>query len=344
MLFIWLLSVSMFKSYLIAVAIFSFSNILQCGEFKLYFNDLQENPLIIHNKEIKKDFTQEVIDTFSLKTESGIDVPVIYYNRNSDALLIAAQALPAPKEAMGVFAKIFPHYDIILFDYRWSGQYESFLFKSIISRKPTEKLLLNETEELETVLDFALQKKSYTTVIGLGECYSCFHLVKVQFDSLKNKGYGPFTHLILDSCWYSLRDFAERICYDPFLPISPKVGGAPSLLKYITNSSIFKSIALGLIFNFLTNISIKPYISALKIPLLFIHGSQDIFVPFDHFEKIWQSTNQKNRALLLTPFHHADNLKDKKIYQCLCDLFVNSKTVDEFKEKCQDILFKQESS
>lgn len=318
--------------------IFFSSNILQCDEFKLYCNQLQESILIIPDAAaFKENLIEESIDTFSLKTKSDINVPIIFYNRKSDTLLLAAPALPAPKESMEIFAKIFPHYDIVTFDYRWSGHYETFLLQSIITGKPIERILLNEIEELQTVLDFIVQRKSYTTVIGLGECYSCFHFVTLQADSIKNTGHGPFTHLILDSCWLSLRHFAERICYDPFLPVSPKVGGAPVLLKYITNNSVFKSIVLGLIFSFMTNISLEPLIAELKIPILFIHGSKDIFVPFNHFEKIWQSTDQKNRALFLTPFHHADNLKNKKLYNYISDLFISSKTIDEFKNKCQKI-------
>lgn len=283
-------------------------------------------------------FPQEQVINFKLSTKSKVVVPMTLYDRGSDVLVVAAQALPSPKESMEIFKEIFPAYDIVIFDYRWCNCYGTFLAKSIIAGKPFKKILLDETEELETVVNFALKRKKYSVVIGLGECYSCFHLARFQSDSIKKKGSGPFTHLILDSCWYSLRHFAERICYDPFLPAKPQEGGAPRIISWLTDNRLFKNIVLGSVFALMTDISIGPFISSVGIPVLFVHGLNDLFVPQNHFDKIWQSTNQEKRAVLLTPYRHSNNLGNKDLYRFIGESFISSKTIDEFIRKIQNLL------
>ena len=280
---------------------------------------------------------EEKIEKLSLKTKSGITVPVTFYDRNSDGIIIVAQALPAPKSSMNIFTRICANYDVVLFDYRWCGQYESFLAKSILAGEPIKRVLLDEMEELEAVVDFTLKKKSYNFVAGLGQCYGCFHLAKLQSDSIRKNGSGPFTHLILDSCWYSLRHFAERICYDPFLPISPQDGGAPEVIKWVTDNGLFKSIVLGSVFKLMSDVSVEPYISTVGIPVLFIHGLNDLFVPQKHFQKIWQSTDKENRTVLLTPFRHLDNLGNKEVYRSIVETFVSSETTQEFEKKVSGV-------
>ena len=270
---------------------------------------------------------------FNLTSKSKIQIPTTFYDRDSDVLLVAAPALPAPKEAMKAFAKTFPYYDVITFDYRWSGQYEQYLATSILARNPIQRVLFDPIKELETVVHYATKRKHYKKVVGLGECYSCFHFAKLQSDAIEKYGFGPFTHLVLDSCWYSLRDFAERICYDPLLPINPQNGGAPKVIRWLTDSSPFKYIILGLAFCFMSNVSIKHYISSVGIPILFVHGKNDLFVPGKHFDKIWNSANKNNRAVFLTPFKHSDNLGAKKLYRYVAEQFVASQSMYEFQEK-----------
>jgi hypothetical protein len=113
-------------------------------EFKLCFDQLHSNECIIDATSLEKEESSqkpwEHVEAFSLTTESGVNVPVVFHNRNSNVLIVTAQALPTPKESMKIFTKIFPHYDIIMFDYRWSGHYESFLCTSIATGKPIKKI------------------------------------------------------------------------------------------------------------------------------------------------------------------------------------------------------------
>lgn len=313
-----------------------FSTLLIKGEnFHVRINQLTTaQPIITKNLVMeKKSFPKEQISNFTLKTKSKIKIPVTLYDRGSDVLLVAAPALPAPKESMKPFAKMFSSYDVITFDYRWNGQYEKDLAKSILTGKPVQRVLFDPIEELQTVVNYATKQKVYNKVIGLGECYSCFHFAKVQSDAIKKYGSGPFTHLILDSCWHSLRNFAERICYDPLLPVSPQDGGAPRAIKWITDSRLFKGLVLGTVFALMNDISIERYIADVGIPVLFVHGQNDLFVPPKHFEKIWNATNKENRAAFLTPYRHSDNLGNKKLYRYIAEQFVASQSMQDFEEK-----------
>jgi len=299
--------------------------------------DLQVHALK-ESDNIIEDVHENIFD-LTLETTSGIQIPVTFYDRKSDVVLIAGQGLPAPKEAMQTHADLFSTYDVILFDYRWNGKYESFLAKSCLTCRPIKKILLDEVEEVQSIINFVKKLKSYKAVVGLGECYSNFLFAKIQDDAIKKDGKGPFTHLIFDSCWYSLRSLAERICFDPLLPLRPQTGGAPWLIKNVTDNKIFKWFALGIVFTLMNDISIESYLSSLNIPVLFIHGLNDLFVPKEHFDEIWNATNLSARSVFFTPYRHSDNLHNKMLYSYLSRQFVNSCSTKEFEDKCRDLIW-----
>ncbi len=316
------------------------------ADFFLKINEWGSQKKIDVKVQSLKDFAQnskdvlheEKIHEFSLQAVSGLQIPVTFYDRNSDVILIAGQGLPASKESMEDFAELFSSYDVILFDYRWNGKYESFLAKAIASANPVKKVLLDETQEVEAVLSFVKNRKAYSKVVGLGECYSNFLFAKVQSDNIKKYGHGPFTHLIFDSCWHSLRLFAERICFDPYLPVSPQKGGAPWLLKAITDSRMVKWSTLWFIFSFMNDISIEPYLSSLHTPVLFVHGLNDLFVPQEHFNKIWDATHPHERAVFFTPYRHSGNLHNKELYRYISEQFVGCESTKEFEIKCAEFV------
>jgi len=315
------------------------------SNFFLQTNNWKSPKKIDIKKLVSKDFVcrpsqdrLEKVYNLTLKTESGVIVSARFYDRNSDFVIIAGQGLTACKEAMVEHAELFKEYDLIIFDYRWNGKYEKFLAKSIATCSPVQKVLLNEVEEVQAVINFVKEHKKYSRVIGLGKCYSSFLFAKIQIDSVRRSGKGPFTHFIFDSCWYSLRLLAERICYDPLLPVSPQVGGASWLAKKITNNKLFKGVALGSVFGLIRDISIKRYLSLLDIPVLFIHGQYDLFIPLSHFHKMWNVSNCSSRAVLFTPYRHSDNLHDENLYYHISHKFITSSCMKEFEDKCREII------
>ena len=305
----------------------------QCDAFFLQIGDWDspkqvDLDMITTHKQPRSNPTQE-IHQLLLEGPSGLQVPCTFFNRQSDTMLIVGCPLPAPKEAMELFATLFDTYDVVLFDYQWSGCFGSMLTKAIVTARPIQKILFDQIAVVERVLSFAQERKQYTKIVGLGECYSAFFFAKIQADAIKKTGTGPFTHLIFDSCWHSIRSFAEQICVDPFLPINPKKGGAPRLLTMLTNSTIFKKTVLRLAFAMLQNVSIEPYISSVKTPLLFIHGLNDLFVTKAHFDTIWDAADPHNRAVLYTPYGHCDNLHKKDVYRSVCNTFINAASIKE---------------
>jgi hypothetical protein len=269
---------------------------------------------------------------------SGLEVPVLFWDRNSTTALIAGPSIRAPKESMCAFANLFDTYDVISIDYRWSNNYFSSLLTSIILCSPIQRMLLDEEEEVYAAIDFIKQHKKYEKIIGFGECYSTFLLTKIQADNVEASGQGPFTHLILDSCWHSLISFTESVCNDPFLPFNSQDGGAPWLLKKIMNSPIIKWPLLEILFAFVDNVSVEEHLPKINLPILFVYGDNDIFVSKDHFESIWNAARKDTRAVLLTPYRHADNLHNKPVYKFICEQFIGVASITDFQENCKYVL------
>lgn len=251
----------------------------------------------------------------TLTVNETLTVPALFFDRGSTTAVVMGQGLPASKESMLVFAKLFTEYDIILFDYRWNNCYYTSLVKSVIRGGPLKNILFDEEAEIRAALQFLQRRKQYTRIVGLGECYSCFLFAKIQADDIQKHGKGPFTHLIFDSPWLSLKTLAESIYKDPYLPLYPQEGGAPWWLKKFSTCPLIKKVALGIIFRLMKDVSIKPYLSKLNIPLLLVHGSGDQLVPQEHFEEIQNAAPQGKLALLLTERAHAENIHEAPAYQ-----------------------------
>ncbi|MBY0353256.1 alpha/beta hydrolase [Candidatus Babeliales bacterium] len=267
-------------------------------------------------------------------SDPNLRIPITFFDNNSDTIVILGQGLPAPKESMLGHAYLFDC-DVIMFDYRWNQSYRTFLLKALASGCPTQRILHDEEQEVRTVLNFIRTRKKYKRVVGLGECYSTYLFAKVQADE-RRAGRPGFTHLILDSPWHSLRSFAESICKDPLLPLSPGKGGAPRALKAVTSCPPVKRMILATTFAFLNDVCIEQYLTQLTIPVLFIYGRNDLFVPKKHYDKIWIATPRALRAALITPYCHSGNLRpeSEELYRRVCERFIESDSIAQFLELC----------
>jgi hypothetical protein len=257
---------------------------------------------------------------FSLQAASGGNVPVSFYDRRSSTLIIAGQGLPLRKESMRLVAKLFPQCDVLLFDYRWAGRYGRTLLRGIIQRKCTERLVLDEEEDLRTVLAFVKQL-GYTKVIGVCECYSCLLFTKVQADDTHAYGRGPFDYLVLDSPWLSITALFNRFCEDPFLPLHPDVGGAPAWLRSLTARVGFKKMVQTIVAQCARNITICDYLASCDIPVLLVYGLYDLFVPPQDFALVEQAVVASKHATLYTPATHSRNMRFKALYKYAVEQF-----------------------
>jgi len=303
-------------------------SLAQAQQFFLKADLLEELLEIDHIHKAPCQLVDATIHALTLETDQ-CTIPLLHIDRNSEIVLILGQGLPATKEEMLQYAACFESYDIIMFDYRWAHQYGWSLAKALFRCAPVQKILLDEELVVRSVISY-VQKKSYKKVVGLGVCYSNFLFAKIQADEVLAGGKGPFTHLVLDSCWYSLKSFAESIATDPYLPTSPQYGGAPALLKVLTQSCIGKYIATKLAFSLLSNPCVGDYLGLIDCPVLFIHGLEDIMVPQDQFELLWKSAIPGMRAAFLTPCPHAGSIRHSSMYTHIVEGFIKSDSVEEF--------------
>ena len=59
-----------------------------------------------------------------------------------------------------------------------------------------------------------------------------------------------------------------------------------------------------------------------EIPILLIHGKDDLMVLREEFESIWHALPIKNKTALVTSNPHVRNhIKQKEMYKLVCDLF-----------------------
>ncbi len=299
--------------------------------------DLFDNSQELENVSREESVDQESFNNATIREvvleHKGLKIPMLHIDRSSDVVLILGQGLPAPKEAMLHYAALFKNYDIILFDYRWAHQYGWFLTTSFLQCAPVKKVLLNEELVVRAILS-SIKEKKYLQVVGLGVCYSNFLFAKIQSDESKLHGKGPFTHLILDSCWHSISSFAESIVKDPYLPTSPQYGGAPGWLKWLTSSRIVSYITTKLIRTCVQDVCTADYLGSLGCPVLFIHGQKDIMVPLVQFKKLWDAADPHTRVALLTPSAHADSVKHSSLYRSIVESYITSETLEGFIKDC----------
>lgn len=254
-------------------------------------------------------------------------MPTIFFNRNSDTLIIAGPGINKRKENMACFVEIFNQYDVLVFDYRWAANFGYKLYPQTV-KNPVNAMLLDEVEEIESIVAYAKTLKNYKKIIGLGECYSTYLMVLAQQKAMQN-GYRLFSKLILDSCWLSMNAFADAICNDPFLPLTGCKGGSPVWFK-----SFFNFIGFGWIVKKVTNyfwstIDVRSVLADIsQTPILFIHGQNDLLVPKLDFEQILEAARQNPTSAILTPYTHSANVHDRHIYKFLCESFIEQNFAD----------------
>ena len=268
-----------------------------------------------------------------LKTKKGIKFDAHFYDHGRDQIIILGQGFTGNKKSMDYFVKGFgDSYDMITFDYRWKdlGWY-CLNPKTFIN--PLHQLLHAELDEVKAVVDFVKKRKKYKEVICLGLCYSSFLFLMAQADAEK-KGSSLFTKMIIDSCWYSLDRFLDSISKDPMLPARPQAGGTPEVVKTLLHHSPFYRLCFYSAKKCVPKICIKKYVSKVsKPPILFVHGSDDKLVSMKDFDQIWSSCPAQ-KVGFITPYQHADNFLNEELYTLLCNLFIQSRGIDEFIGRC----------
>ena len=266
-------------------------------------------------------------------TRDGLPIKATYFNRESDCLVIIGPGFTNEREKMSPFVHLFGQYDVVLFDYRGHGYHESLVQNpSTWHKNPIVKFFgvdpsvsrlgLDEEKDVEAVVRVMRQEKKYTKVIGIGICYSALIFVKTAalYPDL-------FTHLILDGCWLSLKNFTEKLTLDLKRLCSPQRGGWQNF--WLTRQQWGReAIINGSEFLFDLNfksVSILDFLPSLTdIRILYFHSKDDLVISRHEFEIVWNATKTTEKTAIITSNPHVWNhLKQKELYAFITDLFIN---------------------
>lgn len=315
------------------IIIFSFFIFKIEGQF-LFYTERFSNPYNLTNwaEELSKKEVQRpdvVFQELILNIEeSNITVPILFFDRKSDKVIVAGQGLWGSKEDMITFARLFPEYDVICFDYRWASDSYFFINASTLM-SPIKSVLFDEQQEILIIGNFLKNRKKYKDIIGLGLCYSASLFLITQVNNNNNNngncksGEKIFTKLILDSVWLSLKDFVANISLDPCLPFNPQIGGCPNIIKNILKAQIIQFPLVNFLQWITPDYSLDTYLSRITdTPILFIHGLEDLLVPINTFKDIWYLTRNTQKAAFMTPNRHSDNSKNRLVYKTMCSEFI----------------------
>jgi len=293
-------------------------------------------PIIANNKEKIRNYHEHlkqrhepqpgminIFEEFSVRTPSGIDISVSFFNRSSNTLVVAGQGFQHPKHSVYPIAALYPNYDIVVFNYRWVKLW-SFAMKLSTIFSPFKQFLLKEYEEVATVVNHIKQQKKYDMVVGHALCYSTYPFITAQAKAQKQQEDPPFNKIILDSTFSTTEDILEKVVQDPFLFCQAQIDHTPRWWK-----SILRFLRIPQVVAYLTRefagCSTLSLLSKIKnTPIMFIHGQTDVLVPVEeNFSKIWEATSQTVRFAFLTPFEHVMNMtKNRGLYKKVCELFI----------------------
>jgi len=260
---------------------------------------------------------------YTITTETGFDIPLTYFDRNSSKLLVVGPGFQNNRQMFYFVARLLCEYDVVVFDYRWI-ELKSFVLQRSTLIHPINELLLKEKEEIIAVVRHMKQQKHYDTIIGHGVCYSTYTLLAAQEEAQQQEE-KLFDKLILDSTFHSMPEMARKIINDPWLIAEPQVNHTSSWFK-----SFVKYTGLELLIVTLTKLmgytSVEPLVSHIvDTPILFIHGKEDVLIPLENqFINIWDSADQTQKCALFTPFAHVKNMRNRGVYKFICENFINS--------------------
>lgn len=286
-----------------------------------------------------------------VRTKDGVVVPCLYFNRNSDKLVVIGSGFTNPKEVMTPFAVLFDSYDLVFFDFRGQGYHPvnpldfttwtldpSKLFFGIDASKVS--FGQKEHQEVSTVVRHLKEQraeisgKPYSAVYGVGICYSALIFLKAMAAYPETK---LFDKVILDGCWFSLFEFIEKLKGDPALLLSPQKGGVRD--HWFFKKEWVKEALAWVAYNVFRlpigkDVSLKDDLVKLpQIPYLFFYGKNDLVVDRSTFERLWNGIKSPQKAAVITSDPHVRNHRyHAERYKIFSELFFELDSVDDWLE------------
>lgn len=274
---------------------------------------------------------EEGAQKVEIETADKITLEGYFLDRGSDKVLLIGQGFIDTCDVLIPYFKLFPDYDILIINYRW----HSLKFLKNIFNDPLTKFIIDAQKDVIASVEYLRNNKKYDSVTGIGLCYSGLVYAIAEGMKFSNKE-KLFDKLIIDSSYYSTQGVAESVTGDPVLCCENKHGGTPDFLQSIF-SIIFTlpvnclgSHCLGDEFE---DLSMSRYLQMITIPIMFIHGKNDLLVPFNPFFKEMYNAarNGTNPCALITENPHVLNhFKSKEAYAYLGKMFIEAKNNEEF--------------
>jgi len=265
-------------------------------------------------------------------TTDGEKINYTYFDRNSDTLLVIGGAL-MNQERVASFVKMFSEYDVVIFNHRgvetkkgsvfnpstWGYLVPSSCVSEGLNGKKVKLGQVEEKDVLAVVYD-CWKRKTYRKVYGLALCYSAPIFIKAAVTRPK-----LFDKLILDGCWVSI----DSILYN----FAKTCGGKkashwvhkilPTNKDWFISAYLWLGEKLSRIKYRSIKFDFKPFLRELKIPVLLIHGTDDVFISEDELRTVWKNISSDEKALILTTYNHIHNhLKRKELYKYWSDSFL----------------------
>ncbi len=258
-----------------------------------------------------------------------------FFDRSSEIVVFITGGFSNAHEYMAPFVKLFPDFDLVLFDLPGHGSRHEQDHNSRLNALVNVDLSQitfghSESAVIQQVVTHFLAKKKYSTVAAVGRCYSVPFFARAALEWQEHFGTPLFDKFILDSAFVS---FARFIPHFPALycsrypaPVVRHVGGSwliGQLFYVLTEYVLGTSFA-----------DFKPtyeYISQLtNTDLLFVHSKADIAIPMADFELLWSKLDHiKNKGALFTTNKHAmSHIRQKEIYKEIAERFISNDFTD----------------
>lgn len=207
-------------------------------------------------------------------------VESIFFDRNSEVLLVIAGGFPVPYRHILPLVKMFPEWDLVSFDYRGIGENHQlgtsayccpWKWKGLLSSKigrvnfNVSGLGTLEEKDIITVVEHFKKKKEYKKVFALGFCFSTYLLARVAAEKPK-----LFDKMIFDGSWPSVERVIKTIIKYPSLVFG--VDNPRSPIACLTNTELFQSCMVKLLeWIVWVDLKMKPmkhYVAKIKCTIL----------------------------------------------------------------------------
>lgn len=273
--------------------------------------------------------------------EGSQKIHCTFFDRKSDTLLVLGVGFPVVRQRMLPFVKLFPKYDLLLFDYPGIGSDHNIGFSSYFFPWRWKGLLswaiakvdfnvssfgATEEKDVITVVDYFKKQKDYKNVFGLGLCFSSYTFAKAAA-----KRSDLFNKLILDGNWPSVERVVRTIAKNPSLISSAENPRSP--LPCLTDCELFQSFIVKCLewvaWANIRTASLKSYLSKVRCPVLFFQCLGDCYCDKGEFAKIWDSVKEDKIAVFTRNVHGRNHVWQAEGYKAISERFFDL-SCDEF--------------